>query len=244
MNDSEHVVANYINTTIRADIDSKNTNTILDIRKRPAVSYCRPIDPIEHEEASIAEEKILARSVQFHKCNQATCLRTVNGRLECKRRAPFATAPSEWVNSDGEWGPKRTCPNLNSWNPWIMRCARANHDVKLIMNSAETCVLVLYNTNYTFKKQNKSSNTSALLADHLAYQEKHESKDEDIQTYNKRLVQRCANALFTQREFSGPEIASYLMGWGDHFESNKYVPIYLDGEIWVLKRTFPTLVKK
>jgi hypothetical protein len=125
-----------------------------------------------------------------------------------------------------------------------MRCTRANHDVKLIMNGVETCVIVLYTTNYAFKKQNGSSNTSALLADRLAYHEKTEAEDSDIQTYNKRLVQRCATALFTQREFSGPEISAYLMGLGDRFESNKYVPIYLDGAIWALKRTFPSLAKK
>jgi len=96
-----------------------------------------------------------------------------------------------------------------------MRCIRANHDAKLIMNGAETCVLVLYNTNYTSKKQNRSSNTSALIADRLAFQQTVLDQNEDAQTYNKRLIQRCANALLTQREFSGPEIMSYLMGWDD-----------------------------
>ena len=50
-----------------------------------------------------------------------------------------------------------------------MQTLRANHDVKLIMNGAETCVLLLYTTNYAFKKQNRSSNTSALLAERLAF---------------------------------------------------------------------------
>ena len=85
---------------------------------------------------------------------------------------------------------------------------------------------------------------SALIADRLAYHQTLETEDMDMQTYNKRLVQRCANALFTQCEFSGPEIVSYLMGWGDRFESHNYVPIYLDNAIWVLKRTYPTLIKK
>jgi len=193
------------------------------------------------EEESISDKKILARTVQFHKCNLATCLRIVNGRLECKRRAPFALSATDWVNKDGEWGPKRTCPNLNNWNPWIMRCMRANHDTKLIMNGAETCVLVLYNTNYTFKKQNQSSNTSALLANRLAFHQAKHNEEDDIATYNKRLIQRCANALLTQREFSRPEIMSYLSAWGDRFESHSYIPIYLDTTVWTLKRVFPYL---
>jgi hypothetical protein len=236
-------VTDYIKSTIRADIDGKNTAAILQLPKRTAVSYCRPIDPVQDEEESNAEEKTLARSIQFHRCNAATCIRINNGRPECKRRAPFALASSDWINADGEWGPKRTCPNLNSWNSWLMRSVRANHDVKLVMNGAETCVLVLYTTNYTFKKQNRSSNASALLAERLAYyQVQHEH--EDIQTYNKHLIQRCANALFTQQEFSGPEIVSYLMGWGDRYESHSYVPIYLDGAVWALKGAFPSLAER
>jgi hypothetical protein len=207
------------------------------------VSYSRPIDPNTHEEESNAEERVLARTVQFHKCNAATCIRINNGRPECKRRAPFALSPCDWINAEGEWGPKRTCPNMNGWNTWLMRSVRANHDVKLIMNGVETCVLLLYITNYAFKKQKGSSNTTALLADRLAYHQV-QSEGEDVQTYNKHLIQRCANALFTQREFSGPEIVSYLMGWGDRYESHSYVPIYLDAAVWALKRVFPTLIER
>jgi hypothetical protein len=236
-------VTDYIKSSIRADIDGRDTTAILQLPKKKAVSYCRPINPVDHEEESKAEEKVLARTLQFHKCNATTCIRINNGRPECKRRAPFALSPCDWVNAHGEWGPKRTCPNLNSWNTWLMRSIRANHDVKLIMNGVETCVLLLYVTNYAFKKQKQSSNASALLADRLAYHQV-QSEGEDIQNYNKRLIQRCANALFTQREFSGPEIVSYLMGWGDRYESHSYVPIYLDSAVWALKRAFPTLIER
>ena len=231
-------IAEYIKSTIRADIDNKSTDDILRIQKRPAISYSRPVDPILHEKESAEEEKLIARCVQFHKCNTSTCLRMVNGRLECKRRAPFAVSSTDWVNEAGEWGPKRMCPNLNNWNPWLMRTIRANHDIKLIMNGGETCVLVLYTTNYTFKKQNRSTNASALIADRLAFQQKTQVDGDDIQTRNKHLLQRCATALFTEREFSGPEVISYLMGWGDRFESHTYVPIYLDSAMRALKRVF------
>lgn len=86
------------------------------------------------------------------------------------------------------------CANLNNWNPWIMHCIQANHDAKLIVNRAETCTLLLYVTNYAFKKQSQSSNTSALLADCLAF---HQTKESDydpedkaeLRQYNKRLLQ-------------------------------------------------------
>ena len=112
--------------------------------------------------------------------------------------------------------------------------------MKLIMNGGKTCVLVLYTTNYAFKKQNRSSNVTALIANKLALH--HDvNKDADIMTYNKKLLERCANALFTKREFSGPEIESYLMGWGDLFESHFYVSIYLDWCFQALRRAYPSL---
>ena len=122
-----------------------------------------------------------------------------------------------------------------------MRSLRANHDVKLIMNGAEMCVLVLYTTNYAFKKQTHSSNVSTLIADRLIHHEKQESGEQDVQTYNKHLVQQCANVLLTQREFSGPEVISYLMSWGDHFESHGHVLVFLDSTVWALRQTFAQL---
>jgi len=242
-------VTDFIKATIHADIDGKNTDAVLQIPKRQAVSYSRPVNLSTSGTEIRNEENALARTLQFHRCSLTTCLRHVNGRLECKRKAPFALSPEEWVNMEGEWGPKRMCANLNNWNPWIMHCIRANHDAKLIVNGAETCALLLYVTNYAFKKQNRSSNTSALLADRLAFHQTKESdndpeNDEELKQYNKRLLQRCTNALITQREFSGPEIMAYLMGWGDRFESHIYVPFYMDSAIWALKRAFPSILQQ
>lgn len=169
-------VREFIKSTIHADIDNKPREAILQMPKRHAPSYSRPINPIQFPVESEQETKELACTLQFHRCNTTMCLLQRNGHLECKRKAPFALSPQEWVNADGEWGPKRMCTNLNNWNPWIMRCIRANHDTKLIMNRAETCVLLLYITNYAFKKQNRSSNASALIARQLAFHQTGQSQ--------------------------------------------------------------------
>ena len=58
---------------------------------------------------------------------------------------------------------------------------------------------------------------------------------------NKRLIQRCANTLARDREFSGPEIMSYLMGWDDRFESHYYVGISADAIMTALKEQYPGL---
>lgn len=163
------------------------------------------------------------------------------GDIRCKRRAPFPLSPEAWVKETGEWGPKRHAGYLNNWNPTILRCLRGNHDIKLIMNGAETNSLTWYITNYTTKKQVRSSNISALLADSYAFRKSKRNSGEDVKERNRKLIQGCANTLTRDREFSSPEIMSYLMGWGDRYESHTYVIIYLDSIMWSLKAWFPKL---
>ena len=63
------------------------------------------------------------------------------------------------------------------------------------MNGADTNTLVWYITNYATKKQQRSSNVFALLANILAFHPAEEEKRKEITDINKRLIQRCANTL-------------------------------------------------
>lgn len=164
----------------------------------------------------------------------------IQGEVRCKRRAPFTLSHEAWVKKSGEWGPKRYAAYLNNWNPTLLRCIRANHDVKLIMNGAETNSLTWYITNYATKKQQRSTNISALLADSHAFRSQ-KKRTQETKDANKKLIQGCANSLTRDREFSSPEIMSYLMGWGDRYESHTYVTIYWDSVGRSLKRQFPQL---
>ncbi|KAF8803392.1 hypothetical protein BYT27DRAFT_7214713 [Phlegmacium glaucopus] len=180
---------------------------------------------------------------ELHKCSYNNCLKVVKGRVVCKHRAPFPLAQDDWVDNLGGWGPKRLCGYLNKWNPPLLMTIRANHDIKLIMSGQQTNVLTWYITNYASKKQQRSSNVSALLAKRVAFHVVEERRRRDLTDVNKRLIQRCANTLTRDREFSGLEIMSYLMGWGDRFESHHYVAIYSDALISALKEKYPGLRK-
>lgn len=139
-------------------------------------------------------------------------------------------------------GPKKNQPQYEQLESFD----NALYTVSVQTTGGETCVLVLYTTNYAFKKQNRSGNTSALLADRLAFHQSNQTAEDtvDLIAYNKRLLQRCTNALLTLREFSGPEIISYLMRWGDRFESHGYVSFYMDSATWALKCAFPCLTHR
>ena len=235
-------IKKYIKETIRADLDGRQTSEVLALPKVDAVSYSRPLDPRKSEPHTVQKkEQDIARSTQLHQCSFANCLKIVKGRTVCKRRAPFPLARDDWVDSNGNWGPKRLCGFLNNWNPPLLMTLRANHDTKLILSGGETNVITWYITNYASKKQQRTSNVSALLAKRVAFHTVEERRRTDLADINKRLIQRCANTLSRDREFSGPEIMSYLMGWGDRYESHHYVGISADAILRALKEKFPGL---
>lgn len=231
----------FIQATIHADIEGKSSEEVKQMRKMPEVSYSRPIDPEIHPNEAKEQVNQLARAVQYHKCTALTCLRKVKGRYQCKCRAPFLLALRAWVKENGEWGPKRLCEFLNNWNPVILTCLRCNHDIKLLLNGSGTHALTFYITHYATKKQMQSSNVSALLAKTVAFHLEHEKQESDAGQLNKLLLQRCTNSLSRDREFSAPEIMSYLMGWGDRFESHHYVMIYWEAAVKMLLNAFPSL---
>ncbi|KAF9470258.1 hypothetical protein BDN70DRAFT_902252, partial [Pholiota conissans] len=237
-------IKTYIKAIIRADIDELSHKDVLrHIPRVSAVSYSRPVDPRlgEFAEKAEAHERQLARAVQLHDCKISTCLKLVNGRMQCKRRAPFQLATDDWVHENGEWGPKRFCSHFNNWNSTLLRAVRSNHDVKLIMNGGMTKSITWYITNYATKKQQKSSNITAILAKKHAFHHKIEKHTTDVNLARKRLIQRCALAISNCHEFSAPEAFSNIMNWLDRYESHNFAAIYLDSAIMALKQAFPEL---
>jgi len=235
-------VSAYIASNICAHHDQVSEETLASVPREKAVSYSRPLDPrsTSFSTSHYDVEGRLVRAVQVHKCGPG-CLKVSGGRLLCKRRAPFPLAPGAWIDSNGAWGPQRTFPFLNNWNPTILLATRSNHDCKLITNGEGTKHIAWYISSYAAKRQQHSCNASALLAKTVAYHRRDEAHNSDIRTLNKRLLQRCANALSREQEFSAPEVVSYIMGWGDHYVSHPFQTIHWSSVTALLKRSFPFL---
>ncbi|KAG1779790.1 hypothetical protein EV702DRAFT_1043675 [Suillus placidus] len=150
--------------------------------------------------------------------------------------------PNAWIDSEGHWGPKRTIGAMNNWNPVILLATRANHDTKLITNGEETKDIGFYISMYAAKNQQHSSNASALLTKSFAFHQTQEKHNSDAQALNKLLIQRCANSLSREQEFSAPEVVTYLMKWGNRYISHHFEAIYFSSVINLLKKTWPHLV--
>ena len=216
---SEHFrekMKQFIAANIRADIPNSPGPAVLSIPRQSSVAFSRPVDPWKPHYASkrTEAEKRIARTVQVHQCSQA-CMKLSGTRMVCKRKAPFPLANDDWVEATGKSGPKRTYGYLNNWCPPILQCIRANHDIKLITNGAETKDIAWYITHYVAKKQKESFNVSALLAKSFAFHNKSKPIGANLTAMNKRLIQRCANSLSREQELSAPQVISYLMGWSD-----------------------------
>ncbi len=144
---------------------------VVALLKSPGVSYSRPVDlRTAMSDNNKESEKRLVRALQYHQCTLAACLQIVNRQMICKHQAPFGRAPLYWINKDSEWGPKRRCAFLNSWNLTIMRSICANHNAHTL-------------------------NTSALLARRLAFIQKDACRQTDLNKLNKKLIQSCTNSL-------------------------------------------------
>ncbi|KAF9495768.1 hypothetical protein BDN71DRAFT_1390889 [Pleurotus eryngii] len=198
-------------------------------------------DFVERKSKSI---EILARTLQVHSCKGHGCLRFHKGIEQCKRGAPFPCSTQAWVSENGEWGPARQHNMVVAFNPTLMLSLRCNHDIKLLTNASNTGGIAWYITLYATKKQQKSCNASAVLARRLAFHSLQELRDPIVDDLNKRLLNRCANALSRDQEFSAPEVIGYLMGWGDRYISNHYVTIYWDSIVIGLQSAHPHLRTK
>jgi Helitron helicase-like domain at N-terminus len=239
-------IKSYITANIRTDLDGADKNGVICMPRKTAVSYSRPIDP-RRPDYSIAvktAELEFARTVQHHMCSKDTCLVSKKGSIYCKRRAPFDLSSRDYVDEDGSWGPKRTYKFINSWCPPIMQCMRSNQDIKLITSGAETINISFYISLYVAKQQANSSNASALLAKKLAFHKARERYNSDITKLNKHLLQKCVNTLTREQEFSGLEVVSYLMGWGDRFISHYFITIYWSSVAGAIHRKYPSIKVK
>lgn len=74
------------------------------------------------------------------------------GKHRCKRHVPFPLADDDWVDIQGNWGPKRMEPYLNAWLPYIIQAAACNCDAKIVTNGRETEDIAWYSTCYQTKK--------------------------------------------------------------------------------------------
>lgn len=113
---------------------------------------------------------------------------------------------------------------VNNFNETIIEAVRCNMDIKFIGSGASAKAILYYITDYITKSQLKAHVAYAALE--LAVKKLAVSDlDEDDKTQRAkslRLLQKCAYAMISHQELSAQQVASYLMGYEDHFTSHTY----------------------
>lgn len=147
------------------------------------------------------------------------------------------------VDANGTIHLARRYGYLNGYCPGLLVGCRCNIDTKFNANGEETKDGIWYCTGYALKDPEKSYNQSALLAKAFIFHQKYTNEELSLQDRNRLLVYRCFNALNQENELSGPQVISYLMGWGDVFRSHRYTPVYCSQLAQALRHKFPSLKK-
>jgi hypothetical protein len=179
-----------------------------------------------------------------HTCKLRRCLfPDKHGFFTCKRRAPFRCASDDFVDENGDWGPKRLYAYINGWIPGITICLRCNNDGKLLTNGGDNKNITFYVTSYTAKKQGRNFNLSAIMEKVFIYDREHanSTKFEDIRDRQRLLIFRTINTINREQELAAPMVISYLMGWGNVYRSHHYSPIYWSTFTSSLFKAFPEL---
>jgi hypothetical protein len=233
-----------LRTNIHADLEGFDEDYVDTTTRERGVTYSRPIDPDESrwKERFEETERVLARTYQVHECKTSTCLRRDRyGKLVCKRHAPWPLEEETMVEPNGTIHLARRYGFLNGYCPGLLVGCRCNIDTKFISNGEETKDSAWYCTGYALKEPDKSYNQSALLAKGFMFHQGNVNDTMALRDRNRLLVYRCFNSLNQQSELSGPQVISYLMGWGDVFRSHRFAAVYWTQLAQAIKRQFPSL---
>ncbi|KIO04732.1 hypothetical protein M404DRAFT_25843 [Pisolithus tinctorius Marx 270] len=233
-------IRNYIRANICMHLDNLTEDNLKTMPRAPQLAYSRPHDPrtAGWRQGSYEIERQLVRSQQLHTCSRATCLRVTRDGLVCKRRAPWPLSGDDYVDERGNWGPRRSHGYINAYCPALLTTMRCNNDLKINTNGADTKDVAFYITAYATKKQKKSHNLSALMASALPYHINNPKYD-DVRERNRLLIYHCINVINREAELSGPQVVSYLMGYGDTFTSHNYAALYTGPLFSTIKELYP-----
>lgn len=135
------------------------------------------------------------------------------------------------INVDsGEIKLKRLHATINNFNEYIISACRSNMDIKFIYNGSDAKALVYYITDYVTKTNLSFHDTFSLVLKAVKSMEKSplpSSSCMSAEEKSRRLVLRCYNTLASQQELSSMQVASYLMGWPDHYTTDEFANIHL-----------------
>ncbi len=114
---------------------------------------------------------------------------------------------------------------VNNFCDTILRAIRCNMDIQFIGSGASAKAILYYITDYITKTQLKAHGAYVALkaaVTKLENEAEGGTEADDFTLKAKRMLVKCANALLAKQELSAPQVASYVMDYGDHYTSHLF----------------------
>ncbi len=176
----------------------------------------------------------LVNSSNIHN-HTATCYKysKKHDNPTCRMRMPRRIEKLSSIDIEsGEIKLKRLHETINNFNEYIISACRSNMDIKYIFSGSDAKALVYYITDYVTKSSLSFHDTFSLVLKAVQSFEKQKLNIDaslNAEEKSRRLVLRCYNTLASQQELPGVQVASYLMGWPDHYTTHEFVNLFLIG---------------
>ena len=175
----------------------------------------------------------LVETSNIHK-HSDTCYKYYNanrgGKKTCRMRMPRKVVPVSTIDPEtGHISMRRSDPMINNFNEYIIAACRSNMDIKFIWTGSDAKALVYYITDYVTKMSLSFHDTLSLVQKCIPsiMDPSDQTNKQNAIEKSRKLVLRCYNALGSQQELSGVQVASYLMNWKDHYTTHKFQGLYL-----------------
>ncbi|KAJ7572177.1 hypothetical protein C8J56DRAFT_763954, partial [Mycena floridula] len=115
---------------------------------------------------------------------------------------------------------------VNNFNETMIRAIRCNMDIKTIISGVAAKAVLYYITDYITKSQLKTHVAYAALELAVKKLGEYHPGEDDLAFRAKRLLQRCAYSMLSNQELSSQQVATYLMGFEDHFTSHQFTHLF------------------
>ncbi|KDQ09698.1 hypothetical protein BOTBODRAFT_91320, partial [Botryobasidium botryosum FD-172 SS1] len=183
----------------------------------------------EYEKAHQADLHYLVKKCQTHK-HKDTCWKHCkkNEVKTCRFNLDESNTTSETTidMETGEITLQHLEGSINNYCEVIIEAVCCNIDIKPVLSGAVAKALSFYFTDYITKSTLKSHVAYTALETAVKKMGEFDIKAEDKIAHVKRLLQKCANAMISQQELAGAEVASHLLELEDHFTSHTFNNLY------------------
>ena len=164
---------------------------------------------------------LIATCQRHTRCSEAYCLRTRNGKQECRFGYPKDLQPETIINMTEEEPVILTARNdgmINSFNPIQLSAWRANVDMQYIVSRNR---VVQYCTKYVTKSETRSQSLKDMFAN-IARSLKEGNK-------SVKAVQKLLINTIGERDYSAQETCHLLLQLPMYKASRSFITLSLDG---------------